>query len=104
MIVRRHATRQSGGPKGPRYLFLSALARGPRGQRTRQVEDAIRGAIVSLALLPGEFIRTSAIRARLATRDDFEAFESQCACSKRKLLRGWITVLLAPDASVVPYD
>ena len=65
MIVGRHATPQFGGPKGPRYPFLSALTRGPRGQRTRQVEDAIRGAIVSLALLPGEFIRTSAIRARL---------------------------------------
>jgi DNA-binding GntR family transcriptional regulator len=65
MIVGRRARPPSTGSKGLRYPFLSAVARGPRGHRTRQVQDAIRAAIVSLALLPGEFIRKSAICARL---------------------------------------
>jgi DNA-binding GntR family transcriptional regulator len=64
MIVGRHAIRQSSGPKDPPYPFLSALARGPR-HRTRRVQDAIRAAIMSLELLPGEFIRKGAICARL---------------------------------------
>src|ERR1700744_5454199 len=65
MIVGHHAIRQSSGPTDVRYPFLSALAHGPRGHRTRQVQDAIRAAIVSLELLPGEFIRKGAICARL---------------------------------------
>jgi DNA-binding GntR family transcriptional regulator len=65
MIVGRRATRPSRGLKGLPYPFLSALARGSRGHPTRQVQDAIRAAIVRLALLPGEFIRTSAICRRL---------------------------------------
>jgi DNA-binding GntR family transcriptional regulator len=65
MIIGRHAIRQSEGSNDLPYPFLSALARGPRGHRTRQVQDAIRAAIVGLALLPGEFIRKGAICARL---------------------------------------
>lgn len=65
MIVGRRAIPQSSGPKDLPYPFLSALARGPHRHRTQQVQDAIRTAIVSLALLPGEFIRKSAICARL---------------------------------------
>ncbi|HLH92670.1 MAG TPA: GntR family transcriptional regulator [Xanthobacteraceae bacterium] len=65
MIVGRRGTPHSSGPKDLPYPFLSAITRGPRGHRTRQIQDAIRAAIVNLALPPGEFIRQSAICARL---------------------------------------
>jgi GntR family transcriptional regulator, rspAB operon transcriptional repressor len=65
MIVGRRTIPEFAGPRDLPYPFLSALARRSPRQRTRQVQDAIRGAIVSLALLPGEFIRKSAICQRL---------------------------------------
>ncbi len=64
MIAGTEATPQSAGASLP-YPFLSALSRGPRGHRTRQVQAVIRNAIVNLALLPGEFIRRDAICERL---------------------------------------
>jgi len=66
MIAGSAPTPQPSGPTGLPYPFLSALAGGPRGHRIKQAQDAIRRAIVGLALLPGEFIREDAICERLA--------------------------------------
>src|ERR1700692_28691 len=65
MITGSGATPQPSGLTGLPYPFLSALARGPRGHLAKQAQDAIRGAIVGLALLPGEFIHEDAICERL---------------------------------------
>jgi DNA-binding GntR family transcriptional regulator len=65
MITGSGATPQPSGLTGLPYPFLSALARGPRGHLAKQAEDAIRRAIVGLALLPGEFIHEDAICERL---------------------------------------
>jgi DNA-binding GntR family transcriptional regulator len=51
--------------KGSAYGFLSPLARERRGRTTERVEQALRDAIVTLAIAPGEFIDKATVCARL---------------------------------------
>nr|WP_027315741.1 GntR family transcriptional regulator [Microvirga flocculans] len=51
--------------KRKRYEFLAPLERGPRGQTTGQVEQALRAAIVALDFAPGAFIDKGAVCAAL---------------------------------------
>src|SRR6266542_5729547 len=47
------------------YAFLSPLPRGQRGRTTQRVQDALRDAIVTLALAPDEFLHKDALCKRL---------------------------------------
>jgi len=47
------------------YAFLSPLSRGQRGRTMQRVQEALRDAIVTLALAPGEFIDKEAVCNRL---------------------------------------
>jgi DNA-binding GntR family transcriptional regulator len=47
------------------YAFLSPLSRGQRGRTMQLVQEVLRDAIVTLALVPGEFIDKEALCRRL---------------------------------------